>query len=147
MHTRSTELFGLVNMLGTAGMTWWVSATVLGATVIGVIWTKKDEIHAIEHRRRRLLFQLLSAFYGTILAFGALCVYASWAITRKLIEACSLIDSPDHCTAEDANITMQVLMSAFGLGTTSFIIYIVGWIIVYREIKSEENSSPRSKFL
>ncbi|WP_424348131.1 hypothetical protein [Kocuria sp. CH-021] len=138
MSARSTELFGFINMLGTAGMTWWVSATVLGATVIGALWIKKTDVKSMSRFKQRALFWLVSALLFTIFAFGLFCIWASREIGSNLVDACSFNESPDHCTIEDAKLTMNVMTIGFGLGTTSFLIYMLGWFIAWSEL-------PKSK--
>ena len=74
---RAPELMETIRVLGQICMTWWVSATVLCATILGLSWSRREEIKRAGRLATHALFGLVTLFFVSIIGFGIAMIVAS----------------------------------------------------------------------
>lgn len=114
-------------MLGEVSMTWWVSATVLCATIVGVTWTKRDEIIKAGRGAVVLLFSLGLVFFISICGYGVTAIRGAVLIRDALLGVCG---PGAACTQADAESICSTAIWGIGIGTTSFVIFAITWTAV-----------------
>lgn len=129
-------------------MTWWVSGTVLCATILGLSWVHRDEVRRAGRLATHGLFGLVAIFLGSICIFGIAMVTQAGRLGDALVEACStsVPQRAGECVASDAHLIRSTIVWGVSIGTTSFVLFaiawIAAWVITVREEKSLTQSAP-----
>ena len=129
-----------MRVLGTACMTWWVSATVLCVTILGASWIKRDELRSAGRLALHVLFGMVSVFFATMVVFGVQAVVLFNRLTDLLSEAC-LVAGPARCLPADATAVAGGASALVATGTTSFLIFLITWVISWVLVAREGRES------
>lgn len=143
---RAAELMETLRVLGQASMTWWVSATVLCAAILGLSWSHREEIRRAGRWATHALFGLAMIFFISICAFGVAMMVASVRLGGALMEACARIADPvtASCLPSDAEALRWTITVGVGIGTTSFILFALAWMVAWLAIVREVDATPMS---
>jgi hypothetical protein len=136
---RTTQLFDVLQMIATVGMTWWVSATVLCASIIGGVWVRRRDLRGFGRVPRHGFFILVFVFICSVIAFGLVLICASMGLGSDLQQACVAIRRSDGCSASDASTLQSGMVWGFAIGTSSFVVTGIAWIGVWIEISRTAN--------
>lgn len=130
-----------LRVFGQVAMTWWVSATVLCATIIGISWARRAEIRHAGMWAINGLFGIAAVFFLSICSFGVAAIWGIWKLGRALIEACSL-SAGRVCVASDAIALRSTLAIGTAIGTTSFILFFMAWCAAWVHTLREGKTAP-----
>lgn len=133
MPTRASEILETMRTLGTICMTWWVSATVLCATILGLAWAKRADLRQARPAAMHGLFAIGFIFFASIVLFGIVIIEISTSFGRKLRDAC-LASSQTTCATSDAKTFTRALQWGVGIGTSSFAFCCIAWIVAWIEV-------------
>lgn len=125
--SREEMAYEVLSTIASTGMTWWVSATVLCATILGATWSKRDELKKVEGWWFHSLFALVALFFVSICVFGVWNTRFAMAARDAYVNAC-FSGSQAVCLADEAGGFGTTVAVSVGIGTTSFIIYLIAWI-------------------
>lgn len=134
--TREEMTYDILNTIAGTGMTWWVSATVLCATILGVTWSKREDLKKVEGWWFHSLFALVMLFFLSICVFGVYNTIHARAAGDAYVDAC-IQGHQSVCLAGDARQFAEAVPVGVGIGTTSFIIYSLAWIGAWIAIARE----------
>jgi len=123
--------FNLLNTIANVGMTWWVSSIVFCGSALGGIWVKRPEVIKMSHFG--LLGFFLGVFFGSIVLFGVLMIYA----TVKLQTEIELLQSELNIMGHIDHVGFIAIKYGYALGTTSFILVLLIWILMWRDLYKE----------
>ena len=123
----ATSLDQLIDTYGQTSMLWWVSGTALVGAMIAGVWLKRDEIVTESRSRVRGIFLVGGVFLATLIVYGGLVVALGFSLNHRA-QAC--MDEYGGCGPEVA--FTRYMPWAIVVGTTSFGLALVGWIVVYR---------------
>ena len=110
-----------LNTIANTSTLWWVSAVVFCATLLGVIWTKKDEVRKLPFRTA--LGSLLYVFFASIVAYGTL---VTGIVLKQYLDVRYLLGQmtvPLHMF--DAEYIWALV--GIPIGTSSFVIFLIVW--------------------
>lgn len=117
-------------MLGHVGMLWWVSSTVLCISIIN--FTLK-----YNHKKKNLFYTtgisiLIGMFFLSIMFYGL--VMAKYVLILK--DALFTAEYFDvRCYGRNVEPIFSMISNAYLIGTSSFIILLVGWLYVLHSKK------------
>lgn len=109
--------------LTSSSMLWWVSAVVFCGSIISATWIKREEIR--EFRSAQAFFTILSLFFLSIILYGAWIIY-----TVNRLQEESLAISTELGKTMDI-FQFQALKIGVGIGTTSFVLVLIAWFIIW----------------
>lgn len=132
----SEALVDVLNAASSAGITWWVSATVLCAAILGAVWTKRQELTEMSIPALRTLGGLVTFFLISIIGFGVAMVWYTWELGSELQRSCALVVELGHCTVSGMAKVKWAHVVGFTIGTSSFVVYTIGWFILWSSIRS-----------
>ena len=115
-------------------MSWWVSSTLLSATILGVVWKNTKAISGIGKPFLGLLTWGLSFFFVSIVLYGLL--ISSYYV---FFLHPSISDLLKGINVETSMFRSEVLVSVAAIlnGTTSFIVALLGWYFLRQRILGE----------
>ena len=125
----SSELFETLRIIIEVSMTWWVSSTLLCATILGFTWTKREEVREAGDIAFHGAFLLVTVFFVSICLFGVALWRAIKELGARLREACELPSGT--CAVEDADLLSSSTQVGVTIGTSSFVLFTVGWIAAW----------------
>ena len=140
LNTLLEQKLQLLNTIAVVGMTWWVSSIVFCGSALGVIWLKRHEIASAP------FFGLLGIFLGVF--FASIVLFGIW-----MVVATGILQSETLAVLNDLNIKNQkhigflAVQIGYAIGTTSFIIVTVSWVVMWRTISNEHNELSKHKKL
>lgn len=134
ISTRADQIFDTLQLMATVGMTWWVSSTILCATILGGVWAKRKDLRGFRPWTQHGFFTLIAVFVLTIVGFGVLMIVAISNTGAELSDACSAVVNAGGCKPSDAESLRLSMQWGFSLGTTSFVAFLIAWIGVWIEI-------------
>ncbi|QXT62823.1 hypothetical protein [Tessaracoccus palaemonis] len=85
-----TELGETLRVLIQVAMSWWVSTTVLCASILGALWVKRKDVKNAGKRAVRWLFGVVAVFFGSIIAFGFVAASTAGGLGKQLQAACDM---------------------------------------------------------
>lgn len=127
-----------LRVLGQVCMTWWVSATLLCATILGLSWSRRDDIKRAGRLATHALFGLVTLFFVSICCFGIAMIGASRRLGLALEAACG---PESACLPSDAAAMRSAITVGVAIGTTSFFLFALAWVIAWIVTIQEENDS------
>jgi len=139
LNTLLEQKLELLNTIANVGMTWWVSSIVFCGSALGAIWLKRHEIAAAPFFGWLGLF--LGVFFVSIVLFGVWMVIATSILqseTNAILEALKIVKHKNH-------IGFLAVQLGYALGTTSFIIVTIIWVVMWRTISNEHKKSLANK--
>jgi hypothetical protein len=107
-------------------MTWWVSATVLCASILGASWVRRRDIRKAGPLTTRWLFGSVTMFFLTIVAYGVTSAVSVADLGNQLQIACDA--TPGRCTPGYAALMSSRMQIGLWIGTSSFILYTIAWV-------------------
>lgn len=126
---RAAELMETLRVLGQACMTWWVSATLLCATILGISWSRRQDIGRAGRWATHALFGLVTVFFFSICSFGVVMIMGTARLGAALVDACTVPPpAVSVCLASDAQALTSTISVGIGIGTTSFILFALAWV-------------------
>jgi cytochrome bd-type quinol oxidase subunit 2 len=139
MTSRADQLFATLEMIASLGMTWWVSATVLCAGIVGSVWVKRKEVRQISEGVRRKFSYLIFSFFCTVILFGVVLMVVTAGTGVGLVEACKQVDRSGGCKAVDAYLLWICMVLGLMIGTTSFVAVAKAWTMMWRHISRKSD--------
>ena len=82
---RAAEFMETLRVLGQVCMTWWVSATLLCASILGLSWSRRQEIRRAGRIATHALFGLVTIFFISICCFGVAMIMAAQRLGTALV--------------------------------------------------------------
>jgi hypothetical protein len=134
MTSRADHLFGLLEMLASIGMTWWVSATVLCAGIVGAVWVRRQELRKMRRSVRHGFFVLVFLFLVSVIVFGVVLITFTQGLGANLEDACKIVEKGGGCSPADATLIRSSMKWGYGIGTTSFIGALIAWVILWVDL-------------
>jgi hypothetical protein len=131
---RADHLFDLLELIATLGMTWWVSATVLCASIIWGVWTKRGDLRGFRAGARHGFFALVLSFLLSVMVFGVVLISITNGLGTELERVCTIDVSSGGCGSNDASSLKVAMVWGFAIGTSSFLVTTIAWIGVWFEI-------------
>ncbi len=125
---RVGELAESLRALGSACMTWWVSATVLCVTILGAAWIYRQKIRKAGRLPLHALFLMVAIFFATMVLFGVQAVLMLRRLVALLSDAC-VEAGPARCLPIDAQEIGGGTSALILIGTSSFMIFLFAWLI------------------
>jgi hypothetical protein len=123
--------FEFLRTLADVSMNWWVSGVVFCASFLAAVWLKRDKI--APSAVFPWLRWGLTYFFASIVAYG---IVAMWMVRRLESEARRILSQLKLADAQIGALSeFDTVFYALGLGTTSFVIVLAGWIVLCRAIK------------
>jgi len=115
-------------------MSWWVSSTLLSATILGVVWKNTKAISGIDEPFLGLLTWGLNFFFVSIVLYGLLISsYYVFFLHPSISELLKGIH------VEKSMFQSEVLVSVAAIlnGTTTFLVALLGWYFLRKRILRE----------
>lgn len=137
---RAQELTETLRALGQVCMTWWVSGTVLCATILGLSWAHRDEVRRAGRLATHGLFGLVTVFFASICTFGFAMVFLAGQLGEALVQACgSAPTGAGGCSPSDAHLLKSTVVWGVSIGTTSFVLFAIAWVAAWIITIREDN--------
>lgn len=115
-------------------MQWWVSSVLFCASVLGAMWSRRIEVMVMPYKRQ--VGFLLTFFFGSIVLYGALVTAITlldWFSARQLLD---VLRAPEDLF----NSEFLWILLGVPVGTSSFVLFLVVFRMIWRFIVQEERS-------
>jgi hypothetical protein len=125
---RAQALMENLRVLSQICITWWVSAAVVGASILGLSWSRRADIKAAGRIATHALFGMTTLFFLSGCSFGIAMIAAAQQFGDALAGACG----PDSaCLPSDADAITSAITIGVAIGTTTFFLFAVAWVIAW----------------
>jgi hypothetical protein len=85
---RTQELMETLRVLSQICITWWVSAAFLGASILGLLWSRRADIKAAGRMATHALFGMATLFFLSGCSFGIAMIVGAQQLGDALAGAC-----------------------------------------------------------
>ena len=133
-----------LQMLVDSGMSWWVSSVAFCAAVVVAVWMNRDsvvDLYASHKIAYQAFMSLVLMFFLSVDGYGAWLLRSVIGIKDQLFSLMTIADSG----FEYAYFEFTSIRVAFTIGTSSFvilsIIWIVAWIAVSKYLADKQAES------
>ncbi len=116
-----------LNLMGTTGMTWWVSSVVFCGSILGGTWLKHTELEGL--RYRSWFFAIVLIFFLSIVVYGIWLAATFNKIGAEVERLRILLPTPALSNAE-----FSLFWGGTIVGTSSFLLIAITWIGIWASI-------------
>lgn len=136
-----------IDTLAQIGMTWWVSSVVFCGSTLAGVWLKHAEL-VLHPRLFRWIQNALTWFFLSIVLFGIFIMWQAQALKNETRELVQLIKSTQPANAPSysgALTEFDTVIWGMCLGTTSFVLVLLAWIVLCNWIRSSVKSRRKKQ--
>lgn len=122
----------MLDTTANTSMLWWVSSVVFCGYALSASWYYRDEF--VKVPRMKLLFLFMTFFFISIVAYGCYICYGIWALYNETSYLVTKLGVRENLLFE-----FKGTLSAVAIGTTSFVVVLILWILFWNHMRKEQN--------
>lgn len=134
-----------LQMLVDSGMSWWVSSVAFCAAVVVAVWLYRDnvaELYSSHRASYRLFMSFVLVFFLSVVGYGLWMIRSVIGLRDQL----TVLLAATNADIEYSYFEFTSLKISFVIGTSSFIILCLIWIVVWIAVSKDlqKNEVERS---